>query len=215
MPAITINRTPEWSSAEVLPPGAVIKLPGAISAPLLAAGEAVETPGAAVTHTSPFSSEPLSSAYTDAFAPTRGSALEYATQFRGAADTSGSLGQLGLTVNEASASAAGSRLAASDSDWASTVNGASLTGQQTVVIGPFPSNVLRVHLAQLGLAGPYVNNDSGPVLAASMQLATLVFDTALNIRCIEISVGPPTNFAGVSGTGSARTVSVRGLALPA
>lgn len=54
MPTVTILRTPEWASASTLPPGTVIALPASIADPLLAAGQAVHTPGAATTHDDPF-----------------------------------------------------------------------------------------------------------------------------------------------------------------
>lgn len=54
MPVITIIRTPEWATVDTLPPKAVINLPAVLADPLLLAGEAVRTPGAVITHTSPF-----------------------------------------------------------------------------------------------------------------------------------------------------------------
>ncbi len=53
---VTINRTPSWATISTLPVGAVINLPEALANPLIAAGEAVPTPGAAITHTDPFGS---------------------------------------------------------------------------------------------------------------------------------------------------------------
>lgn len=50
---ITINRSPDWALS-TLPVGAVINLPASLADPLILAGQAVPTPGAAITHTDPF-----------------------------------------------------------------------------------------------------------------------------------------------------------------
>lgn len=52
---ITINRSPDWALS-TLPVGAVINLPASLADPLILAGQAVPTPGAAITHTDPFGS---------------------------------------------------------------------------------------------------------------------------------------------------------------
>jgi hypothetical protein len=142
--------------------------------------------------------------------PLRGAALATAIQFRGAADTASSLGTLGLVVNSASDAAAGARLAASDADWTSEINGSGPYGRARF-IGRFNAAVTRVHLAQLGLTAPLTDNGSGPVLAASNQMTELTFDAALNVVALVVVEGGPTNFAGASGTGSARWVTVYGL----
>lgn len=50
---ITINRAPDWALT-TLPVGAVTNLPASLADPLIAAGQAVPTPGATVTHSNPF-----------------------------------------------------------------------------------------------------------------------------------------------------------------
>lgn len=149
--------------------------------------------------------------YGLSYAPTRDTALAYGIQFRGTADSASSLGQLGLVVNEATNASASTRLSLSDADWSSPINGATSSGTVSV-LGPFGAPVLRIHLAQLGLADPYTVDDSGEVLAATPGMARLTWDAALNVRALLVIEGPPTDFAGASGTGSARTVSVVGLA---
>lgn len=142
--------------------------------------------------------------------PTRGGAPVTAIQFRGAADTAASLGTIGLVVNASSDTAAGNRLAATDPDWSSEINGASPSGR-TRMIGPVGGAITRVHIGQLGLTAPLTDNASGPVLAASNQMTELNFDAALNVTSLLVVEGGPTNYAGASGTGSARYVTVYGL----
>jgi hypothetical protein len=148
--------------------------------------------------------------FTLSYAPTRGAALAYAIQFRGAADTSASLGTLGLVINEATDAGASTRLSLSEVDWSSLINGAATSGRVTF-LGPFGSNILRVHVAQLGLADSYTDTTSGDVSAAGPEMTRLVWDGALNVKALLIYEGPPTNFAGSSGTGSAREVVIVGL----
>lgn len=142
--------------------------------------------------------------------PTRGGVLATTIQFRGAADTASSLGALGLIVNASSDSAAGGRLALNDADWISEINGASSSGR-TRMIGPYGSAITKVHIGQLGLTAPYTDNASGPVLAASNQMTEINWDSTLGVTALLIVEGGPTNFAGASGTGSARYVIVYGL----
>lgn len=151
------------------------------------------------------------SAYRLAYAATRNSVLDNLIQFRGASDAASSLGQLGFVVNAPTNASASSRFALQQPDLVSTINGASPSGLVSF-LGPFTEPVLRVHAAQIGLADPYTEQLSGPILAATPGMARVTWDVALNVRALMIVEGPPTNFAGAAGTGSARNVSIVGLA---
>lgn len=142
--------------------------------------------------------------------PTRNGLIDSATQFRGATDTAASLGGLAAIVNADTNTAASDGFIASDVDYLSTVNGASDAGA-VVVIGPAASAIVRVHIAQPGLAGPYSVNASGAILAASAQMLRLDFAVEDDVRYVEIRESAPTEFDGTPGTGSARLVTVTGI----
>lgn len=141
--------------------------------------------------------------------PLRNSLSSAAVQFRGASDASNTLGTLGLVVNPASSGEAGTLLAASTPTWASTINGAS-SGPAHQERGS-PDAITSAYIGQLGLAGPYVVQNSGACTAASMEMAQLLFDASLDIRRLLWIEGERTNYAGTPGTGSARWVVVIGI----
>lgn len=148
--------------------------------------------------------------YSNRITGTRNGVLTSSAQFKGASDTSASLGQIGAIINTDTNSAAGSRFQAGDADYKSTINGASATGK-SIILGPFPTYVLRVNLAVLGLTGPYVVKTSGTVDSATYDMLRIDFATEDAVEWVEIVESAPTNYAGSSGTGSARIVTVLGL----
>lgn len=141
--------------------------------------------------------------------PTRNSVSSAGVQFRGAADSSNSMGTLGIVVNPASSGEAGTLLAASTPTVASTINGASTT-EAWREIGSTAA-ITSVYIGQMGLAGPYVVQTSGACTAASYEMAHLQFDSADDVRRIVWIEGERTNYAGTPGTGSARQVLVFGI----
>lgn len=143
-----------------------------------------------------------------AFLPDRAGVLSASVQFRGAADTSASLGRLGFVVNAENNTAAAALLAAGRGTRISSVTGASSHGVQHLLSSDEP--IVNVHIGQLSMSGTYVVADSGPCRAADIEFARLSYTADTDIRHLLITEGPPTNFAGVPGTGSARQVFVRG-----
>jgi hypothetical protein len=141
--------------------------------------------------------------------PTRGSLPCGAVQFRGAADTAGSLGRLGVVINGDNNTAAAARLAAGLADRISRVIGSSTAGYAAVL--PWAVPIELVHIGQLSMGGTYTVVDEGDVSAAASEFMRLTFDESDNIVALLLEEGPPTNYAGVPGTGSARMVRVRGL----
>lgn len=131
-------------------------------------------------------------------------------QFRGAADTAASLGTLGLLINADSESAAAVDYEANDVTETSTINGASTLGTWRIV--PSASVVTNAYVGQLSMTAPLAIGTASPVLAASKQIMHFDFAEADNVRYVVWMEGPPTNFAGTPGTGSARMVTVYGIA---
>ena len=151
--------------------------------------------------------------YSVVYLGTRGASLVDVVKFTGTADTASALGTLGLVVNEATDAAASTRLCAQSPDWSSLINGSATAGKVSFA-GPYPSNILTVHMAVLGLAGPLTKQDSGNVDVVDSEMLKLTWSTGLNVRALLIVEGGPINFAGAAGTGSARNVAVYGLAVP-
>ena len=141
--------------------------------------------------------------------PTRGSLPCGAVQFRGAADTSGSLGRLGVVINGDNNTAAAARLQAGLADRVSLITGSSTAGHAALL--PWDSAIELVHIGQLSMAGTYTVQDSGTVSAASVEFLRLTFSESDNIVALLFEEYPPTNYAGTPGTGSARLVRVRGI----
>lgn len=142
--------------------------------------------------------------------PLRNSVSSGSVQFRGASDAANTLGTLGLVINPANSGEAGTLLAASTPTVASTINGAStgLAWRQWSSAVPITS----VYIGQLGLAGPYVVQNSGACTAASYEMAHLQFDEADDVRTLLWIEGERTDYAGAVGTGSARQVVLVGVA---
>lgn len=149
--------------------------------------------------------------YAGRFLPTRGALLSGPVQMRGTSDASAALGRLGFTVGVSSFVDAGAMFAAGYGTRRSRITGASPRGAISTFIWDDP--ITTVHVAVLGL-GSYAVQNSGPVSAADGQMLRLTFSAADEIRALYIHEGPPTNFAGAAGTGSARFVTVLGMQLP-
>ena len=141
--------------------------------------------------------------------PLRNSVSTAGVQFRGASDASNTLGTLGLVVNPASAGEAGTLLAASTPTLSSTINGASTATAWRELVSTNP--ITQVYVGQLGLAGPYVVQASGPCTAASYEMALLEFDSGDDVCRLLWFEGERSNYAGAAGTGSARQVVVVGV----
>ena len=129
-------------------------------------------------------------------------------QFRGALDSAASLGTLGFVFNADSDGAAAALLIANNPEYASPINGASLQGAQHVVV--LPADCTTVHVGQLGMTAPMQLASSSPVRAAEKEFVKLTI-TDPGVRNIVIYEGPPTNYLGAPGTGSARYVNVYGM----
>jgi len=155
---------------------------------------------------------PLNPAY-QVEPPTRGVVLAYMIQFRGVADTAGSIGTIGAVIMPEGVSAAGIRLASGVCDYVSTINGSSLTGAQSAPLGSYGAGnfITEIYLGQIGLTAPYTVQDTGNVLAATPGMTRLTWTANLEITRVQILEMGPTNFAGTAGTGSARNVLVLGL----
>ncbi|MCU0918764.1 MAG: hypothetical protein MUF16_00250 [Burkholderiaceae bacterium] len=134
-------------------------------------------------------------------------------QFRGSADSAAQLGTLGFVYNADTDAEAAVRLAAGDVDDLSTINGSSPAGvwSMTELQAPCTS----VHVGVVGMTPPLSQVTAGPVLQASQQFLKLTFDAVDDVRFILRYEGPPTNFAGSPGTGSARQVVILGVEGPA
>lgn len=128
-------------------------------------------------------------------------------QFRGTADTSASLGTLGYVFDADNDAAAAALFVSGAVDESSTINGSSDVG--TFMLVPTPAGCSTVHVAQLGMSAPLSLATSGTVDAASAEF--MRFDFTEPVQYVYILEGPPTNYAGASGTGSARMVSVYGV----
>jgi len=150
-------------------------------------------------------------AYHGRYLGTRGSLLAASVQMRGTADSAGALGRLGFTVGVSSFTDAGVLFAAGQATRISRVTGSSDRGAVTSIVWDEP--ITAVHAAMLGL-GSYVVSNTGPVLAASGQMLRLTWLSSDEVRALLIVEGPPTNYAGAAGTGSARMVSIYGMQLP-
>jgi len=131
-----------------------------------------------------------------------------ALQFRGALDSTASLGTLGFVFDADSDGAAAALLIASSPEYASPLNGASLQGAQHVIT--LPADCSTIHVGQLGMTAPMQLASASPVRAADKEFVKLTI-TEPGVRSIIIYEGPPTDFAGVPGTGSARQVTVYGM----
>jgi hypothetical protein len=143
--------------------------------------------------------------------PLRDGVSAGSVQMRGTADSAGALGRLGFTVGVSSFTDAGVLFAAGQATRISRVTGSSDRGAVTSIVWDEP--ITAVHAAMLGL-GSYVVSNTGPVLAASGQMLRLTWLSSDEVRALLIVEGPPTNYAGAAGTGSARMVSIYGMQLP-
>lgn len=153
---------------------------------------------------------PLGQADTaDRILPLRNGVSTGGIQFRGTADSTNALGTLGIIINAANDTEASSRFAASDADYTSVMNGSS-TGTASLRTEYLSAAVLTVHVAVLGLTGPYTVATSGEVSAATPAMAKLSFDAGDDVRWVSMDEGQRTNYAGTPGTGSARHVVVLG-----
>lgn len=132
-----------------------------------------------------------------------------AVQFRGTADTAASLGALGFVFNAAGDAEAAVLLETSNVDEASLINGASLSGAWYAI--ELPAYCESVHVGVMGMTPPYAVATSGTVDAASTEFMRWDFAEADQVRWVFVQEGPPTNFAGTPGTGSARMVTVYGV----
>jgi hypothetical protein len=141
--------------------------------------------------------------------PLRNGLAAGSVQMRGATDASNTLGTLGMVVNADTDTEASARFAATDADFTSVLNGAS-AGSATLRTDWLPAAVRRVHVAVLGLTGPYSVVTSGEVSAATPGMLRLDFDVADNIRWLSLDEGQRSNYAGTPGTGSARQIVVMG-----
>lgn len=128
-------------------------------------------------------------------------------QFRGAADTAASLGTLGFILDADSDAAAASDLVSGQVDEISVINGASPAGSWIPI--PTPAGCLSLHIGQLAMTAPLSLKTSGTVNAASAEF--MRFNFSQPVQWVYVIEGPPTNYAGASGTGSARMVSVYGV----
>lgn len=142
--------------------------------------------------------------------PTRNALSSAGVQFRGATDASNTLGTLGLVINPANSGDAGTLLAASTPTFTSTINGASTTPAWREIVST--AAITTVYIGSIGLAGPYVVQNSGACTAASYEMALLQFDVADAVRRLFWIEGARTNYAGTPGTGSARQVVIIGVA---
>lgn len=149
-------------------------------------------------------------ALSSAYWLSRGGNLEPTIQFRGATDTANALGELGIVVNAASDAEAFAALAAGAPSYRGLIAG-NVVGR-TDLFGPLPANIVNVYIGGLGLSG-YAIDAGGDVPGAGV--AKLTLDPALLGRYLLFTQGPGTNYAGVSGTGSARTVAISALAAAA
>lgn len=129
-------------------------------------------------------------------------------QFRGATDASATLGTLGFVFNASNDAEAAVKLATSQPDELSTINGSSDTGAWFSVPSTVP--ITTVHVGQIGMAEPLSLATSGTVDAATSEFMRWDFSVDDNIRYVYIHEGPPTDYAGTPGTGSARMVTVFG-----
>jgi hypothetical protein len=130
-------------------------------------------------------------------------------QFRGATDSAASLGTLGFIFNASNDAEAAVLLEASTVDEPSVINGASPAGAWYPI--ELPAACTTVHVGQMGMAAPLSLATSGTVDAATKEFMRWDFDPADNVRWLFIHEGPPTNYAGAPGTGSARMVSIYGV----
>ncbi len=128
-------------------------------------------------------------------------------QFRGATDASATLGTLGFVFDADNDAAAAALLVSGAVDENSTINGASPAGAWALV--PTPAGCLTVHAGQLGMTSPLSLATSGTIDAASKEF--MRWDFSEPVQWVYILEGPPTNYAGTPGTGSARMLSVYGV----
>lgn len=145
----------------------------------------------------------------DRILPLRDGVSTGGIQFRGTADSTNALGTLGIIVNASNDTEASSRFASGDADYTSVLNGSS-TGTATLRTQYLSAAALTVHVAVLGLTGPYTVATSGEVSAATPAMAKMTFDAADDVRWVSMDEGQRTNYAGTPGTGSARHVVIMG-----
>lgn len=140
--------------------------------------------------------------------PTWGGVSQATVQFRGAADTTASLGTLGLIINGTVEEAATGFETSTVSE-SSTINGASTAG--TWFMHHSSSVVTKAWIGQKAMTAPLQEVTSGTVDAASAEFTGFDFASEYNVRYVVVLEGPPTNYAGASGTGSARMVTIYGI----
>lgn len=143
--------------------------------------------------------------------PMWGAAQAYIIQFNGVADAAASLGTIGAVIMPESVSSASTRLAAGACDYVSKINGASLMGLESELLGPYGVPITEAYLGVVGRTAPYTLKNAGTVLAATPEMVRLTWAAEANVGAIRITEYGPMNWAGTPGTGSARFVIVTGL----
>lgn len=143
--------------------------------------------------------------------PTRGSLPCGAVQFRGATDAANTLGRLGIVINGDNNTAAAARLSAGTPDRTSLITGSVRGGLVHVL--PWPDPIELVHIARVSQTTTYSVVDTGPLThgASLVEMLRLTFNESDDIRALLVEEYPTTDYAGASGTGSARLVRVRGV----
>ncbi|MEY2688232.1 MAG: hypothetical protein RL375_2430, partial [Pseudomonadota bacterium] len=143
--------------------------------------------------------------------PTRGSLPCGAVQFRGATDAANTLGRLGIVINGDNNTAAAARLSAGTPDRTSLITGSVRGGLVHVL--PWPDPIELVHIARVSQTTTYSVVDTGPLThsASLVEVLRLTFNESDDIRALLVEEYPTTDYAGASGTGSARLVRVRGV----
>jgi hypothetical protein len=143
--------------------------------------------------------------------PTRGSLPCGAVQFRGATDAAFTLGRLGIVVNGDNNTAAAERIKNNDADRTSRITGNNTFGMVHII--PWPDPIELVHIARVGQNTTHSVVDTGPVThsGALVEMLRLTFNESDDIRALLVEEYPTTDYAGASGTGSARLVRVRGV----
>ena len=133
-------------------------------------------------------------------------------QVQGPADMAASLGTLGFVFNAASEAAASTAFINGNPDALSTINGASTAGVWSyhVLQTACESVHIGFNLMPAPADGP---KTSGPLLEGSSQFMRLDFSLSDNVLAVAIYEGPPTDYSGAPGTGSARLVVVMGISV--
>lgn len=230
MPTVTILRTPEWASASTLPPGAVIALPASIADPLLAAGQAVHTPGAAATHDNPFgagvvaqggadyltlsdgSLMPLSIMAGTPHEPTVAGVVQQVVSLDHGSDADHV--EILLTLNcttgdpdTPDTALASARFTAPDGNAEVVKSGVVGASAGTVMAFHAPGGITCMHFGLRG-AGPYTAA-AGNTLTA-LQMVVMQWADALAVDTIEVRIGTAT--VGGGANKRYRVITVTGYA---